>query len=146
MHSAAPALRLYRGDGRAALGVVALCALLAGLTFLDVYGSNLMKRFARLAAIALLALPLIACNGMTRMLDTMPKEDRALVLKGASEHIQKCDRKYWAKTGLPGSAGFEIDCKPSVEAQAEILARAVTDAIAKLGAAAAATPAPVSPK
>jgi len=145
VHSAAPPLRLYRGDGRAALGLMALCALLAGLTFIDVYGVPFMKRIARLAILAAISIPLLACSP-TRLLATMPADERIQVLKGASEHIEKCDRKYWARTGLPGSAGFEIDCKPSLQTQAEILAKAVQDAFAKAMAAAAAAPPAVSPK
>jgi hypothetical protein len=62
--SSAP-LRIYRGDRTAALGVLALLGLLASLTFLDVYGPPIMKRIARLAALALLAVPLTGCLGLT---------------------------------------------------------------------------------
>lgn len=129
----------------AALAAIALGLLLAALTLFDIYGDVLMKRALRLAAIVAVAFPLLAC-APTSLLGSLPAADRAAVLKGASEHIQKCDRKYWAKSGVPGSIGFEIDCKPSVQEQAEILARAVQDAVAKALAAAAAAPPPVSPK
>jgi hypothetical protein len=94
--------------------------------------------------VAALALALSGCG----TLQGMSAKDRKEVLAGAAEHIEKCDRDYWANTGLPGSAGFRITCRQPqdtsamVKAMAEAMRTVVTDALA----AAAATPPAASPK
>lgn len=94
--------------------------------------------------VGVLALALAGCGTM----QGMAPEDRRAVLAGAAEHIEKCDRDYWANTGLPGSAGFRITCRqPQDPAElAKAVATAVKSAVAEALAASAETPPPASPK
>lgn len=88
-----------------------------------------MKATLTVAALAAASVALSGCSTMI-----IPEADRAAVLKGAAEHIEKCDRDYWANTGLPGSAGFRITCRqppPSMADQAAEIATAVQAAVTK---------------
>lgn len=96
MHSAAPPLRLYRGDRVAGVLALLLIALIAALTFLDVYGTKLMKRLARVAAVALLCLPLAACLGYTpvgkAIVGKLPNyEIRAKPAVSCSDFLERID-------------------------------------------------------
>ncbi len=51
----------------------------------------------------------LALSGCT----TIPAEDRAAVLRGLGEHIEKCDRQYTFGLGGIGAPGFSgaITCR-----------------------------------
>ena len=69
MHSAAPALRLYRGDGRAALAVLALLALIGAAHLFDRWRRSDMARIwsaITIAAACTAALALSACTATGR--------------------------------------------------------------------------------
>jgi len=103
-----------------------------------------MKHQLALAACVTLTVMLSACSTM----NGLSSQDRKEVLAGAAEHIEKCDRDYWANTGLPGAAGFRITCRQPQDPteMAKAVALAVKSAVAEALAAAAATPVTVSPK
>lgn len=64
MFSAAPPLRLYRRDGRAAGAALFLVAIRATLTLIDVYGAKFMKRLLTAVCLLGLTLTLPACQSM----------------------------------------------------------------------------------
>lgn len=129
-----------RGDLQL-LGVLAgVAAALFIAALLYSLGAILMKRSPLLLALAAGALALSACS----TIGGLPPAERVEVLKGAAEHIERCDRDYWANTGLPGSAGFRITCRQPQDpgALAKAVAAAVKEALGPAIASAAANPAP----
>lgn len=100
-----------------------------------------MLRVATLGVLVIAGNGLSACGTMGG-LNGMSAEERLEFYKGASEHISKCDRDYWANTGMPGSAGFRITCRQPQEAGA--MAAAVLAAVKEVMASAAENPAPAA--
>ncbi|MDZ4370209.1 MAG: hypothetical protein U1C74_02150 [Phenylobacterium sp.] len=101
MHSPS-AFRLYRRDLRFAPGVVLLCALLGGLTLINVYGDRIVK----IAAVAFMALGvglLLTACGSTGT--------GAKVL----ENLESCNRRYDGAisagiTGAQFTGTIKVEC------------------------------------
>ncbi len=102
MFSQAAGFRLYRRDMRFAPGLVALCAVLALATVLNVYGDRIMKRVFQVSAVLALGLLLAACgtNGTgTKVL----------------ENLESCNRHYDGAisagiTGAQFTGTIKVDC------------------------------------
>lgn len=75
-----------------------------------------------------------ALSGCASIMGGIPAQDRTAVLKGAAEHIDKCDRHYWGSGGIGAGAGFDINCKPPAltpEQISAMIAIAVKQAVDK---------------
>lgn len=142
MHSAAPPLRLYRGDLLAAAFALFLAALLGGLTLLDVYGDRIMKRCVTVAALVAVALVLTACGSMGQFL-TQPTIGRngqpSTLGTDALQHIEMCYRDYNGALGAGLTGGVHIVCLPVIPEGSKIVP------LSQLGMSAAATGAVVLP-